>query len=172
MVEYMDKMVGRVTAQLDASGLSEKTLVIFTGDNGTHPSLQSGFQGRLVKGDKGRPTDAGTHVPLIAQWKGHVPAGRVSQDLVDFTDFLPTLGEIAGDHCQVVSRLTDAALRRNCAGRKGSRANGSIVITIHAGPISRSPATRKTSDSNFTMTASSSITAAMRWSRTRCPIPG
>ena len=39
MVEYMDRMVGRVTAQVEALELSEKTLVIFTGDNGTHPSL-------------------------------------------------------------------------------------------------------------------------------------
>lgn len=96
MVEYMDKLVGRVTAQLDALKLSEKTLVIFTGDNGTHPSLHSTFQGRVVKGDKGRPTDAGTHVPLIAQWKGHVPAGKINRDLIDFTDFLPTLAEITG----------------------------------------------------------------------------
>jgi arylsulfatase A len=96
MVAYVDKMVGRVTAQLEALKLSEKTLVIFTGDNGTHPSLHSTFKGRDVKGDKGRPTDAGTHVPLIAQWKGRIPAGKVNQDLIDFTDFLPTLAEIAG----------------------------------------------------------------------------
>jgi arylsulfatase A-like enzyme len=96
MVEYTDKMVGRVTAQLEALKLSEKTLVIFTGDNGTHPSLHSNFKVRVVKGDKGRPTDAGTHVPLIAQWKGRIPAGKVNQDLIDFTDFLPTLAEIAG----------------------------------------------------------------------------
>jgi arylsulfatase A-like enzyme len=95
MVEYVDRLVGRVTAQLDALKLSEKTLVIFTGDNGTHPSLHSAFKGSDVKGDKGRPTDAGTHVPLIAQWKGRIKPGKVNQDLVDFTDFLPTLAEIA-----------------------------------------------------------------------------
>jgi arylsulfatase A len=96
MVAYVDKMVGRVTAQLDALKLSEKTLVIFTGDNGTHPALHSTLKGREIKGDKGRPTDAGTHVPLIAQWKGYIQAGKVNQDLIDFTDFLPTLAEITG----------------------------------------------------------------------------
>ena len=94
MIAYMDKMVGRVTSQLEALKLSEKTLVIFTGDNGTHPSLRSTLKGREVNGGKGRPTDAGTHVPLIAQWKGRIPAGKVNQDLIDFTDFLPTLAEI------------------------------------------------------------------------------
>lgn len=94
MVAYVDKMVGRVTTQLDSLKLSEKTLVIFTGDNGTHPNLHSMLNGRVINGDKGRPTDAGTHVPLIAQWKGHIPAGKVNQDLIDFTDFLPTLADI------------------------------------------------------------------------------
>jgi arylsulfatase A len=119
MVGYMDRMVGRVTAQVEALGLSEKTLVIFTGDNGTHPSLQSGFQGRLVKGDKGRPTDAGTHVPLIAQWKGHIPAGTVSRDLIDFTDFLPTLGEIAGASLPAGVTIDGRSFAPQLRGKKG-----------------------------------------------------
>jgi arylsulfatase A len=96
MVEYADKLVGRVTAQLDALKLSENTLVIFTGDNGTYPALHSTIKGREIKGDKGRPTDAGTHVPFIAQWKRHIPSGKVNQDLIDFTDVLPTFAEVAG----------------------------------------------------------------------------
>ncbi len=96
MVEYADTLVGRVTAQLDALKLSEKTLVIFTGDNGTFPALRSTIKGREMNGDKGRPTDAGTHVPLIAQWKGQIPAGKINQDLIDFTDFLPTLADVTG----------------------------------------------------------------------------
>ena len=42
-------------------------------------------------GAKGRTTDAGTHVPLVANWKGTAPAGVVCDDLIDFTDFLSTL---------------------------------------------------------------------------------
>jgi arylsulfatase A len=41
-------------------------------------------------------TDGGTRVPLIASWPGVAPKGKVYQDLVDFTDFLPTLCECAG----------------------------------------------------------------------------
>ena len=41
-------------------------------------------------------TDAGTHVPLIASWPGTIPAGHVSLDLIDFSDFLPTLLDCAG----------------------------------------------------------------------------
>ena len=96
MVEYADKLVGRVTAQLEELKLSANTLVLFTTDNGTYPALRSTLNGREIRGDKGRPTDAGTHVPLIAQWKGRIPAGKVNQDLIDFTDVLPTLAEITG----------------------------------------------------------------------------
>ena len=96
MIAYMDTLVGRVTTQLDALKLSEKTLVLFTTDNGTFPALRSMMNGREIRGDKGRPTDAGTHVPLIAQWKGRIPAGKVNPDLIDFTDVLPTLAEVSG----------------------------------------------------------------------------
>jgi len=40
-------------------------------------------------------TDAGTRVPLIANWPGTAPAGRVLDDLIDFSDFMPTLAELA-----------------------------------------------------------------------------
>src|SRR5918993_5828181 len=81
MIEYMDKLVGRVTAQLDALNLSENTLVLFTSDNGSYSGLRSTIDGREIHGDKGRATNAGTHVPLIAQWKRRIPAAKVNQDL-------------------------------------------------------------------------------------------
>jgi arylsulfatase A-like enzyme len=49
-----------------------------------------------VPGGKGSLTDAGTRVPLIANWTGQVPAGRVVDQLVDFSDFLPTLADLCG----------------------------------------------------------------------------
>ena len=96
MVTYMDKMVGKIIAKLEALGLRENTLVIFTGDNGTAPTIVSMINGKPIKGGKGEMTDAGTRVPLIANWPGITPNGLVSQDLVDFSDFLPTFCEVAG----------------------------------------------------------------------------
>ena len=40
-------------------------------------------------------TDAGTHVPLIANWQGSSPSGTVSDALIDFSDFMPTFAELA-----------------------------------------------------------------------------
>ncbi len=53
--------------------------------------VESILNGKVVIGAKGRPIDAGNHVPFIANWPGTIPAGRVNRDLVDFSDFLPTI---------------------------------------------------------------------------------
>jgi len=96
MVAYTDKIVGQLDAKLAELGLRENTLLLFTGDNGTHRRIVSAMQdGRLLQGGKGKTTDAGTHVPLIASWPGTTPRGTVSTDLIDFTDFYATLAELA-----------------------------------------------------------------------------
>jgi arylsulfatase A len=96
MVTYMDKIVGQIVTKLDELRLRENTLVLFTGDNGTHTSITSQLGNRSIRGGKRSLTDAGTHVPFVANWPGTMPAGRVCDDLIDFTDFLPTLAEAAG----------------------------------------------------------------------------
>ena len=96
MMAYTDHIIGRINAQLDELGIKENTLVLFTGDNGTDKPIVSQLDGREVAGAKGRSTDAGTRVPLIAQWPAVIPAGKVNGDLVDFSDFLPTICEAAG----------------------------------------------------------------------------
>lgn len=98
MVAYMDKSVGRIVAKLEELDLRENTLVIFTGDNGTDRDITNSRMkdGRVIAGHKGFPDDAGTRVPLIVNWPGVVPAGEVINDLIDFSDFLPTITEFGG----------------------------------------------------------------------------
>ena len=96
MVAYMDKMVGKLVRKLEELGLRENTLVLFTGDNGTDQPVVSRMGDRQVKGGKGSMSDAGTRVPLIASWPGTAARGKVCDDLVDFSDFLPTLCQCAG----------------------------------------------------------------------------
>lgn len=96
MVRYMDKLVGRIVERTESLGIADRTLILFTGDNGTHTTIQSTLDGRTIRGGKGSTTDAGTRVPLVAYWPGVVPKGRVCEDLVDFSDFLPTVLEAAG----------------------------------------------------------------------------
>jgi arylsulfatase A len=96
MVTYMDKLIGRLVAKLDELSLRENTLVIFLGDNGTGREITSQFSGQSYRGGKGLTNARGMHVPLIANWPGRIPAGQVNGDLIDSTDFLPTLCEAAG----------------------------------------------------------------------------
>ncbi|MEX0653057.1 MAG: sulfatase-like hydrolase/transferase [Phycisphaeraceae bacterium] len=97
MVTYMDKLVGRIVDKLEALGLRDNTLVVFTGDNGTDEPIVSQLGDREWAGGKGSMTDAGTHVPLIANWPGKIDRGVTRDDLVDFSDFLPTFCDLAGE---------------------------------------------------------------------------
>lgn len=96
MVAYTDKMVGKILKQLDDAGVRDNTLVIFTGDNGTDIFITSQFNGQPYKGGKGSTKLNGTHVPLIVDWPGTAKPGSVVEDLVDFTDMLPTMLDAAG----------------------------------------------------------------------------
>lgn len=95
---YMDKLVGKLVAELDSLKLREKTLIIFMGDNGTAKGQDktSTIGGRHVSGVKGTMLECGGLVPMIASWPGKTPAGKVSADLVDSTDFLPTFADLIG----------------------------------------------------------------------------
>jgi arylsulfatase A len=97
-VRYMDKLVGQLLAELDRLGLRERTLVVFCGDNGTGNGRaeRATIGGRRLAGAKGSVLDGGGRVPLLVSWPGVVPAGRISADLVDSSDFLPTFAALAG----------------------------------------------------------------------------
>ncbi|RLI48464.1 MAG: arylsulfatase [Candidatus Thorarchaeota archaeon] len=119
MVTYMDKMVGRIIDKLDELGLRNNTLVLFTGDNGTDKPIVSMMAGREVAGNKGAMTDGGTHVPLIAAWPGIISNGKVSRDLVDFSDFLPTICEVAGATVPPILNIDGRSFLSQLKGEKG-----------------------------------------------------
>ena len=96
MVTYMDKVIGKILKKLDEAGVRENTLVVFVGDNGTDTPVVSMLDGRKVAGAKGKMHDGGNRVPCIVSWPGTVPAGTVSQEITDFSDWLPTFCEMSG----------------------------------------------------------------------------
>lgn len=96
MVAYMDKLVGRIADKTKELGIAENTIILFTGDNGTNKAITSNLAGRSIRGGKGKTTDDGTREPLIAWWPGTIKPGGVTDQLVDFSDFLPTFQDLAG----------------------------------------------------------------------------
>ncbi len=97
-VVYMDKLVGRLVAELDRLKLRDNTLVFFVGDNGVSPgeAERSTIGGKRLSGHKGTLLEGGSLVPGILSWPGKIPAGTTTSGLVDFTDFFPTIAEAAG----------------------------------------------------------------------------
>jgi len=119
MVAYMDKIVGRIIRKLDRLGLRENTLILFTGDNGTPRGIKSRLGPVVVEGGKGLTTDAGTHAPLVANWKGTIPAGKICGDLVDFSDILPTLIEASGGKLAPNLKIDGGSFLPQLRGEKG-----------------------------------------------------
>ncbi|MCH8980093.1 MAG: sulfatase-like hydrolase/transferase, partial [Armatimonadetes bacterium] len=103
MVRYIDRQIGRLQNALTELGLDENTVLIFTSDNGTNGQITSRQNGRDVRGAKSQTLDTGTHVPLVVTGPGVAP-GVVVSDLVDFSDFMPTLADISGTQSE---RMTD-----------------------------------------------------------------
>ncbi|GAB5554709.1 MAG: sulfatase-like hydrolase/transferase [Saprospiraceae bacterium] len=94
MVSYTDKIVGKIVSKLEALELLDNTLIIFTGDNGTHPSIYSHTTNGIVRGGKGNTIDAGTHVPLIMSWGNQTEQTIQYDGLVEFSDFYATFADI------------------------------------------------------------------------------
>ncbi len=99
VIETLDDTVGRLLAKLEALKLAERTIVIFTSDNGglhvpegPHPKVTYNTPYRA---GKGFVYEGGLRIPLIVRWTGHVPSGSTVDSPVINTDWLPTLVELA-----------------------------------------------------------------------------
>ncbi|MFW6162630.1 MAG: sulfatase [Planctomycetota bacterium] len=91
VIECIDWSVGRILATLEKLGLDEKTLVVYTSDNGP----AAGSAGPL-RGKKGSTWEGGMREPCIARWPGQIPAGSTCSEVATIMDLLPTLGRLAG----------------------------------------------------------------------------
>ncbi len=100
MITYMDKDVGKILDKLSNLGIDDRTLVIFTSDNGPH--AEGGADPDYfdsngpLRGMKRDLYEGGIRVPMIAWWPNTIEKGSVSEHISAFWDFLPTAGEIAG----------------------------------------------------------------------------
>jgi arylsulfatase A-like enzyme len=109
MIADLDRYVGRVMSALDEAGLTGRTLVVFTSDNGaTHPGTGDPrfhiggadppfFNStRDLRGYKGSVYEGGIRVPMIARLPGRIAAGAVNDTAGYFADWFPTLADAAG----------------------------------------------------------------------------
>ena len=102
-----DAQIGEILAELDTTGLSKNTIVIYTTDNGAYQYMWPQGGTTPFRGDKGTTWEGGVRVPYIIRWPG-APGGRVSGEIVDMMDLLPTLAAAAGEP-DVVAKLAKGA---------------------------------------------------------------
>ena len=93
-IQELDWSTGEILKTLKELGLDEKTLVIFTSDNGPH--LGQGASAGPLRGEKGSNFEGGVRVPCLMRWPGQIPANRVTDEPVTIMDMLPTFVAIAG----------------------------------------------------------------------------
>ncbi|MBL7133370.1 MAG: sulfatase [Phycisphaerae bacterium] len=116
MVESVDESVGRVVRTLRELGLEERTLVIFTSDNG-------GFAGATdnapLRANKGSNYEGGIRVPVIIKWPGHTKAGSTSHEPVISTDFYPTILAATGQDLRPHQHMDGKSLALVLSGAGG-----------------------------------------------------
>jgi arylsulfatase A-like enzyme len=97
MVEAMDEAVGKVLAALESNGVAERTIVIFTSDNGGLSTSEGSPTSNLpYRAGKGWLYEGGIRVPVIVRWPGTAPKAASSSWPVTSTDLFPTILEAAG----------------------------------------------------------------------------
>lgn len=93
MVTAVDDSVGRIVAKLEALGLDDNTLIVFTSDNGGQITVTDNAP---LRGQKGDLHEGGVRVPTFVRWPGRIEPGTTNPTPVAIVDWMPTLLEAAG----------------------------------------------------------------------------
>lgn len=140
MVAYTDKNVGKIIRKLKDLNLYENTILIFTGDNGTgHEVVTTLKDGTRIPGGKGLTLDRGHHVPLLVNWGTNRYRRHETDDLVDFTDLLPTLADAMGVKVPKAWDTDGVSIYPQLKGEKGTPRKW---IFCHYSPL-QTPATNQ-----------------------------
>jgi arylsulfatase A-like enzyme len=124
MITRLDREVGRLMDLVDELKLTERTVFVFTSDNGPTYNRLGGSDSDFFasaggfRGLKGSLYEGGVRVPLIVRWKGTIPPGAVSDRISGFEDWLPTLLELAGAANVVPTDMDGISLAPTLLGRR------------------------------------------------------
>lgn len=103
MIDH-DKNVGQLLDLIDQLGLTEETFVMYSTDNGPHMNTWPDGAMTPFRSEKNTNWEGAFRVPMLVRWPGKIPAGSVSNEIVQHHDWLPTFLAIAGDD-QIVEKL-------------------------------------------------------------------
>jgi arylsulfatase A-like enzyme len=129
VVEELDDSTGQILDKLRVLGLAEKSLVLFTSDNG--PERRTPGTATPLSGTKHTVHEGGLRVPCIAWWPGRVPAGRVSDEFVSTLDVLPTLAKLAGHELPRGLKLDGFDCSPLLLGEPGARSPRTTLYSLY-----------------------------------------
>jgi arylsulfatase A-like enzyme len=103
MMAEMDFRVGQILDAIKQAGAEDNTIVVFSSDNGGGGvvTIMGGSSGPWRGGFSNPPYEGSMRVAAMIRWPGHVPAGKVSQELLAIHDWLPTLAGMVGESQRV-----------------------------------------------------------------------
>ncbi|GAB2645038.1 arylsulfatase [Prescottella soli] len=135
MIDH-DKNVGQVLDVLDELGLAEDTIVIYSTDNGPHANTWPDGATTPFRSEKDTNWEGAFRVPQVIRWPGRIPAGAISNDIVQHHDWLPTFLAAAGD-TDVVDKLKQG----HAVGDKTFKVHidGYNLLPYLTGEVDRSP---------------------------------
>lgn len=96
MVHSVDDAMGRLLETLERTGLADRTLIVFTGDNGGLDRQGRPTENAPLRSGKGYAYEGGLRTPWIVRWPGVTEAGAVSREPIASIDLLPTIAAAVG----------------------------------------------------------------------------
>ncbi|QGJ68728.1 Cerebroside-sulfatase [Planctomycetales bacterium 10988] len=118
-IEELDWSTGELMKLLEKLDLTEKTLIVFSSDNGA--ANRHGGSNDPLRGHKGSTFEGGMRVPMIARWPGQVPAGTTCDQLCGTIDILPTFAKLAGEESPQDVKIDGTDIWPQLAGDKEAK---------------------------------------------------
>jgi arylsulfatase A-like enzyme len=117
VVEEIDWSTGQILATLKKLDIDDRTLVVFTSDNGPWPPGSPG----PLKGTKGTTWEGGMREPCVMRWPGKIPAGKTCDELASILDLMPTLAQLAGTRAPTDRIIDGKNIWPLMSGKKGAK---------------------------------------------------
>ena len=126
VISEMDKEIGRLMEGINKLGLAEKTLVVFTSDNGPAPTFDYDRTNGM-RGSKNSLYEGGINMPFIVHWPGVIKAGQVDEEsIISAVDLFPTLCKIAGGKMPFNQPFDSEDVSKSFLSKKSHKRNGNI----------------------------------------------
>jgi arylsulfatase A len=138
LVVLADLCLGRIMEALERLGAADRTLLIFTSDNGPHPGTNGHASAGALRGLKSHIWEGGHRVPFIARWPGRIEPGAVVDEPICLTDLMATFAAITGAALPPEAGPDSVDISSALFGRRAGAASGASRPPLREAIVSHS----------------------------------